>query len=160
MLASRGSDGVAVRSRKRVKIRKGASKTRRRSGPTPRLLRPVRLLKPIQDALSVDLLHPNYAASPNQLYYGCVGHCYIATEAAYHLFARNRGFVSYTRRNDNGTTHWWLYNERTGRILDPSEPQLDGDPYPYDEGHRQAFLTKRPSRRAAELIRRVKSASR
>ncbi len=142
-----------------MRARKSTSKNRRGSAARPQVGRATPLLKRIQRALSVDLLHRDYAPSEDQLYFACLGHCYVATEAAYHLFARHKGFVPYTRRNDNGTTHWWLYNERTGQVLDPSEPQLDGEQYPYDEGHRQAFLTKQPSRRATELIRRVKAAS-
>src|SRR5690242_552327 len=136
--------------------RTSSTRTRR----NPRQAGSARLLKQIQGALSIDLLHRNYPADADQIYHACLGQCYVATEAAYHLFGREKGFVPYTRRNDKRSTHWWLRNERTGEILDPSKPQLDGQPYPYSKGHRQAFLTSRPSRRAAELMRRVRVASR
>jgi hypothetical protein len=151
---------VAVRAKTRGRARKAKSTNRKGSRSRIQIVRPTRLLKRIQGALSIDLLHGDYPSSQDQLYFACLGHCYVASEAAYHLIGRHTGFVPYTRRNDDGTTHWWLYNERTKQVLDPSEPQLDGERYPYGEGHRQAFLTKRPSRRAAELIRRVKIASR
>lgn len=118
----------------------------------------------IQRALSLDLLHRKYdidkgdkgEVEGTQLDMACHGHCYVATEAAYHLFAKKKGFVPYTRRNDDETTHWWLRNRETSEILDPTKPQLQGEDYPYDKGHRQAFLTTQPSKRAKELIRRVK----
>lgn len=114
-----------------------------------------RLLRRIRGALSLDLRHPNYPVDDDEWYSACLNHCYVATEAAYHLHGRAAGYVPYVFSHPNGDTHWWLVQQETGRVPDPTEPQLDGKPFPYDRGRRASFLTKRPSRRAAELIRRV-----
>jgi hypothetical protein len=84
----------------------------------------------------------------------------VAVEAAYHLFARDEGYVPYVFKHPNGTTHWWLVQQDSGKVLDPTEPQLDGRPFPYRRGRRATFLTQKPSRRAVELMRRVAAASR
>jgi hypothetical protein len=114
------------------------------------------ILKRIQGALSLDLLHPKYAPEPERYVSACQGHCYVASEAMYYLFGRDAGFVPYVFNHGNGT-HWWLVNEKSGEILDPTEPQLEGDRFPYHKGHRQAFLTASPSKRCQELMRRVKN---
>ena len=113
------------------------------------------LMRRLQGALSLDLLHPSYP--PDQISYeeATRGHCYIATEALYHFFGRRAGFVPYVHNHGRGT-HWWLVKEETGEILDPTEPQLLGDRSIYDKGHRGSFLTRKPSRRATELIRRLR----
>lgn len=116
------------------------------------------LLRRIQGGLSLDLRHPDYPVQEHELEGACLGHCYVATEAAYHLYGKSAGFVPCVLRHAYGT-HWWLVHEETGRVLDPTEPQLGGRPFEYTAGHRANFLTKRPSRRAAELIRRVRAAA-
>lgn len=114
----------------------------------------------IQQALSLDLLVPSYRAEPSDTeayFYATRGHCYVATEAAYHLFGKKAGFVPFFCKHPNGTTHWWLKHPRTGKIVDPTQPQLEGDLSVYERGRRGSFLTKKPPRRAAELIRRIKA---
>ena len=124
--------------------------------------RPVgdRIVKRIQCALSLDLLHRNYRSrtkgKKQALVWATRDHCYVATEAAYHLFGKGLGYEPHARRNADGSTHWWLRHLVTGDVIDATRPQLEGRPYPYKKGHRQPFLTKRPSSRAAELIRRVR----
>lgn len=117
-----------------------------------------RHIRRIQEALSLDLLTPGYRASLSEaaLSWACQAHCYVATEAAFHLFAKARGFVPHVFRHGDGTTHWWLEHPETGEILDPSAPQLWGKKFDYSKGRRAAFLTKRPSERARELMRRVR----
>ena len=56
-------------------------------------------------------------------------------------------------QGQNGNTHWWLANEE-GEILDPTLQQIEKG-FRYSEGKPRAFLTKRPSKRAKELIRRI-----
>jgi hypothetical protein len=139
-----------------------AKKATRSKAKRPQRSRPTavasRIQRRIQRSLSLDLLHANYRdRDANALYYACQGHCYAATEALYYLYGRAAGFVPYVFKHDNGDTHWWLANPETGLVLDPTEPQLDGMTFPYERGRRQAFLTPRPSRRAAEIIRRVRA---
>jgi hypothetical protein len=115
----------------------------------------------IQLALSRDLL-------PADLMFGLPtnchitrGHCAAATEAAYHLFGKKKsGYQPYVWKDSahNGTnTHWWLFNRKTGALVDPTAEQIDGDPTRiYHRGHHQNFRTSSPSKVAAEIIRRVR----
>lgn len=115
-----------------------------------------RWIRRIQSVLSMDLLKPDYRKDlkPEDIVCMVYGHCYVATEAAYHLFAKSEGFVPYMAKIGD-STHWWLANEQTGEILDPTFPQLKGNFEIYAEGRRRAFLTKKPSKRAQEVIRRL-----
>lgn len=112
------------------------------------------LLARLHGALSLDLRHRNYPPQSNDFYWATLGHCYIAVEAVYHLWAKEAGYVPYVLKHDRGT-HWWLVHQQSGKVIDPTEPQLGGEGFPYDEGRRATFLTRKPSRRAQELIRRM-----
>lgn len=139
----------------RGKITKSRARPRKATS-RPRLVGRA-LVEKIQGALSLDLLHPNYRPGRNEeeWLWACRGHCYVAAEAAYHLFAKARGFEPWVFTHPNGSTHWWLRHATTGTIIDPTLPQLGGDAFDYDAGRRAAFLTRLPSRRARELMRRV-----
>jgi hypothetical protein len=113
-----------------------------------------RLVKKLQRCLSLDLRHPDYPVTDDELFGATYGHCYIATEAVYHLWGRKAGYVPYVLKHKYGT-HWRLVNEATGEIIDPTLPQLGGEAFAYHLGHRQAFLTSKPSARARELMRRM-----
>lgn len=53
-----------------------------------------------------------------------------------------------------GVTHWFL---RLGReVIDPTADQFDCE-IPYHASRGRGFLTKRPSKRTRELLRRVES---
>lgn len=111
----------------------------------------------IQGTLSLDLLHPNYrGGEAYALYYACLGHCYAATEALYYLYGRDKGFVPYIYKHENGDTHWWLANPDTGEVLDPTEPQLAAGPLTIHEVAVRSSSQTKPSRRAAEIMRRLK----
>jgi hypothetical protein len=113
-----------------------------------------RLLKRLHGSLSLDLRHRDYPVSDDEFYWATLGHCYIATEAMYHLWGKEAGYVPYVLKHLNGT-HWWLVHRETGQVLDPTKPQLNGHPFPYEKGRRASFLTTKPSRRARELMRRM-----
>jgi len=118
-----------------------------------------RTIRRIQAALSIDLLHPTYRPleeDEESWYWACLGHCYVAAEAAYHLFGKKAGFEPWMIKHPNGTTHWWLRHRTRGTVVDPTAPQLGGKRFDYEMGRRAAFLTTRPSKRAMELMRRVK----
>ncbi len=109
----------------------------------------------IQRCLSPNLLKPQYRKIIER---DCInvivwGHCYVATEAAYYLFARDLGYVPYMVKTEDGT-HWWLEHPGTGKILDPTYPQIS-DKSLYQTGHHASFLTQNPSKRCQELIRRI-----
>ena len=81
------------RQRAKDSSKNTGSRTRRRQGG-----RQQELVERIRGALSIDLLHSSYPPSEDQVFYACVGHCYVATEAAYHLFARKAGYLPYVLR--------------------------------------------------------------
>jgi len=97
---------------------------------------------------SDDLRRPEYRGNPN--FYA--GHCYVASEAIYHL-AKNEGiklkpmFVYHEH-----TPHWYLCD--SGEILDPTKEQFS-TPVDYSSAKGKGFLTKKPSKRAATLIKRA-----
>lgn len=130
-------------------------------GPRPMAKLPAKarsLLRRLHGSLSLDLRHRDYPVEDDEMYGATLGHCYIATEALYHLWAKDAGYVPHVLRHDNGT-HWWLVHSDTGEVIDPTEPQLDGDPFPYELGHKQQLLTTTPSRRSRELMRRMASSA-
>lgn len=76
-----------------------------------------------------------------------VGNCYVASEALYHILGRDwRPMVMRIR----GGTHWFL-KHKSGIILDPSNKQF-AKRLNYNKAKGCGFLTKKPSRRAQELI--------
>lgn len=111
-----------------------------------------KIISKIQNCLSRDLLSPKYQKIVPENAHPVIGHCYIATEAAFHLFGKEHGYYPFVRR-DGRITHWWLQNEK-GQIIDVTIAQV-GDNYPYHEGHKQNMQST-PSKRARKLIRRVK----
>ena len=111
------------------------------------------MIQKIQNALSDDLLKPKYR-KPNMpsLY----GHCYVASEALYHMGAKEQGFRPCWARDDNNVVHWWLQDNR-GRILDPTANQYtdQGLTPPYDKGRLGGFLTRQPSKRTKALMEKL-----
>ena len=103
----------------------------------------------IHDALTPDLLKKGYGGE-----HPLAGHCYVASEAFWHI--TEKCLHVYRARDDFGVVHWWLENEN-GDIYDLTAGQYTdcGREPPYTKGRRSGFLTKEPSKRAAELIRRV-----
>lgn len=115
-------------------------------------------IRRIQYALSVDLLEPKYrklvSLQPEAHY--VTGHCYIATEAAYYLFAKDSGFSPRMVKQKRGVTHWWLYQTSRDAVLDVTAAQVsDGFDY-RRRGRAQSFQGHgTPSRRALQLMIRV-----
>ncbi len=114
------------------------------------------LVSKVRKALSPDLLKPEYREhnKSNPMY----GHCYAASEATYHMLgAEKSGYTPHRAKDSEGTTHWWL-KHKSGHIIDPTAHQYTskGKTPPYEQGRGGGFLTKSPSKRAQEIIRRVK----
>ena len=109
----------------------------------------------IQSKLTPDLLKPEYK-SYNK-FVPAFGHCYVASEALYHLSGGKASGLSVKRaRDDFQITHWWLEDSQ-GNIFDPTADQYRYhkiDP-PYSRGVKTGFLTKSASKRAMTLIKRV-----
>jgi hypothetical protein len=114
----------------------------------------------IRRALSPDLLKGKWRRQPPiRGAEHVAGHCYIATEAAYHGFGKAAGYETYFTRISGGGTHWWLYREQDRSVIDPTFEQVV-NPFPYEEaGRRQRMLKGRGpdgiSRRALLLLVRA-----
>jgi hypothetical protein len=116
------------------------------------------LIAQIRTVLSDDLLSANYAKLKRQS--PTEGHCYACAEAMYHMMGGTHSgltaCVASFEENGQKMTHWWLKN-RQGEIIDPTADQFYavGATPPYETGHAAGFLTKAPSKRAQEIIKRL-----
>lgn len=116
------------------------------------------LIAHIRTVLSDDLLSGNYAKMQRQS--PTEGHCYACAEAMYHMMGGTHAgltaCVASFEENGQKMTHWWLKNKQ-GEIIDPTADQFYavGATPPYEAGHAAGFLTKAPSKRAQEIIKRL-----
>lgn len=84
------------------------------------------------------------------------GNCYVTSEALYHLLGgKAAGWKPMTMRVYDPLgrimpTHWFLKHE-SGLILDATAKQFY-DPLDYSQARGRGFLTKKPSKRARELM--------
>jgi hypothetical protein len=104
----------------------------------------------VRPHLTQDLLKPKYRGKPDPM----AGHCYVASEVLRHLLG-NRWLPMFIKHEDE--SHWFLRHSETGEVLDMTESQFK-TPVPHGLGRRQAFLTKKPSKRAQIVIDRIKRA--
>lgn len=82
------------------------------------------------------------------------GHCYLATEAAYHLLGgKKNGWKPYYLKQDK-ESHWFLKHE-SGDILDITAEQFGATPIRYADARGKGFLTKNPSKRAILLLKKI-----
>lgn len=107
-----------------------------------------RLMFLIQEALTPDLLKPMYRKKARHPH---AGHCYVASEALYHMWGKQQGFEPCVMHVNNGT-HWFL--KRGDQIMDPTKDQFNFE-LDYSKAKRQAFLTYLPSKRCKQLIERL-----
>ncbi len=107
------------------------------------------LANAIISSLSDELRKPPYRGNPNPL----AGHCYVASEAFFHLAGGQERFTPMVTRVPGGT-HWFLKDKETGEIVDLTAGQFDFA-VDYESARGTGFLTKSPSRRAQEVIRRA-----
>jgi len=110
----------------------------------------------IQAVLSSNLLNPSWRKSELVHKNHLSGHCYTASEVLYHLWGKQRGFTP--RRVEVETSVGWVshwYLQREGDVLDPTSEQFGTLEIPYHLGKGCGFLTKTPSNRAREVIRRM-----
>lgn len=115
------------------------------------------ILSHIHQTLTDDLLKPVYRQMTGR--HLTTGHCYAASEAAFHLLGGSQYWMSYCGRDDTGGTHWWLKNKASGELLDVTSQQFThfGKTPPYSNGRPVGFLTKLPSKRAVVIIDRLKA---
>lgn len=79
------------------------------------------------------------------------GHCYVASEALYHLIP---GRFKPMNVQHLGDSHWYLTDLETGAIVDLTGTQFEQPP-DYTKGVGRGFLTRQPSKRAQIVIGRV-----
>ena len=109
-----------------------------------------RLMQAVRGGLSDELRRAPWQGQPNCM----AGHCYVATEALFHLLGgRQSGYVPHQLQHE-GASHWFLKNPSTGHVLDPTAEQFS-DPVPYNNARGKGFLTAKPSRRAQVVIDRA-----
>ena len=105
--------------------------------------------------LSDDLLLPKYKKMKvGKNLHKTFGHCYVVSEAAYYLLGgKEAGWTPYFI-NHLGCHHWFLKHE-SGAILDLTAEQFSY-PLDYKAARGKGFLTKAPSKRAKDLICKIK----
>ena len=109
-----------------------------------------RLVQAVRNGLSDELRRAPWKGTPNCM----AGHCYVASEALFHLMGgRNSGYVPHQLQHE-GASHWFLKNPSTGDILDPTAEQFEA-PVPYNNARGKGFMTAKPSRRAQVVIDRA-----
>jgi len=113
--------------------------------------------KNLKRCFSDDLLSKKYRKLKTEKDDSSFGHCYIATEAAYHLIGKKLGYRPMVMRVEGGKyTHWFLQNEN-GNVMDPTIDQYLGKTPKYSNAKGCGFLTKKPSKRAQILIDKYKT---
>ena len=88
------------------------------------------------------------------------GNCYVTCEALFHLLGgKAAGYVPHRLRHE-GDTHWYLVRRlfrvsgTQELIIDPTASQFKTLP-DYSQGRGAGFMTKRPSKRAREMMDRM-----
>lgn len=88
------------------------------------------------------------------------GNCYVTVEALYHLLGgKKAGYVPHTIRHE-GDVHWYLvrkggtFGQMCDMVIDPTASQFDEEP-DYFQGRGRGFLTKKPSKRARKLMKKM-----
>ena len=107
--------------------------------------------KKIVANLSDDLRKAKYRKNKNSL----AGHCYVATEALYHLLNGKEKIWKPRWVKHENDTHWYIQNIQTKQIIDLTRKQFKTK-VPYRNGIGCGFLTKEPSKRTKTLLLRIK----
>lgn len=121
------------------------------------------LSKIIQSVLTPDVLTKTWSdfreeiilkGNPEKIDLQLFGHCYAATEALYHLLGGKKAGLTPMRIATALGTHWYL-RTKEGKYIDLSAKQFSVVP-DHSKGIGAGFLTREPSHRAQEIIKRVK----
>jgi hypothetical protein len=107
------------------------------------------LVQRVRACLSDELLKPDQRKRERRT--ASAGHCYIASEALWHLTDRKLSVFHMTHEDNS---HWFLCDVASGRIVDATADQF-ATPPPYGEARHSSFMTNAPSKRTRELLRRV-----
>ncbi len=133
---------------------------RKAAPPDPRQVRMFADLRPVakavRKALTPELLHEPYRSRVEAGQCDPVtGHCYVASEAAYHMLGgKSAGWTPMFVRHE-GAPHWFLRGPK-GEVLDITAAQFQ-TPVPYASATAKGFLTREPSARARTVIGRARA---
>ncbi len=83
------------------------------------------------------------------------GNCYVTSEALYHLLGGKRAGWTPVYMNTRKTGNHWFLKHKSGLILDATRKQFGKLVPDYTKGRGMGFLTKRPSKRAKEMMKRM-----
>jgi hypothetical protein len=81
------------------------------------------------------------------------GNCYVTSEALFHLLGGRAAGWTPMQVHHEGDSHWFLRHD-SGLILDATVSQFK-TPVPYVQARGRGFLTRRPSRRAQQMMRQL-----
>ena len=109
----------------------------------------------ITAALTPDLLREPYRSRVAAGAHPLTGHCYVASEALYHLLGGKAAGLKAMSIQHEGGAHWWI-RDADGNDIDLTAAQFAA-PVPYHRGVGKGFLTRAPSKRAQVVIERVLS---
>jgi len=108
----------------------------------------------IRKALTPDLLHEPYRSRVvSKRCDPMTGHCYVASEAAYHMLGGKAAGWTPMFVQHEGSPHWYLRGPK-GEVLDITSSQFRS-PVPYAKATAKGFLTREPSARARTVIERA-----
>lgn len=117
-----------------------------------------KLISTIKSCLTPELLEPKYREEneTNPMF----GHCYVATEALYHMLKSAKLIGSYKpcqAEDERGISHWWLQNEEEKKLdITSAQYTSKGKTPPYSKGQLRSFMTPKASKRARQVIRCVR----
>lgn len=83
------------------------------------------------------------------------GNCYAASEALYHLLGGKKAGWTPMFMHTRPTGRHWFLKHKDGMILDATKKQFYGVKPDYSRGKGTGFLTKKPSKRAKELMEKL-----
>lgn len=106
----------------------------------------------IVHCLTDDLRRAPYKGHRNTLR----GHCYVASEALYHLRGGKAAGLKPMFISHEGAPHWFLTDTKNKIIYDLTARQFE-TPVPYHLAKGKGFLTAKPSARATKVMQRVQN---
>lgn len=100
----------------------------------------------VQSVLTAELLKPAYRRAAELSKRKFIGHCYVASEALYHLLGgKAKGYRSVNLSKQLAPEfgpHWWV-ESAGGEVIDVTAEQFD-KPVPYGLGSYKAWITSLP----------------
>jgi hypothetical protein len=124
-------------------------------------VRPSTIINAIRAELGPHLVKSNYRKFIPKNAKPSWGTCYVASEALYHLWGKENGFtpvrVPYKVSRTMNGQHWFLEHRPSGFQLDITADQFtEGIPPNWEHATPAGFLTKKPSKRAQQIIDAVR----